>query len=934
TYNSNVNVEDCKNFEYYIVSIYSENYNELVNKLSQIYDKKAVYNLIYSAKLPTLSAVRKIFDSHSSFEFLTKLAYRLKYGKYNATSLNEKHNSENMQRLNMFMIDSQDDIIYLNNMDISFFNLLLKCLRLLKPLCGEFTIFCKGEYTNQYRIIREQFWDIKVIFSKDIDICEHVKKIAFVVLNSEIVINVPVSKECKLTNCTSDIVEIPKITQQDRYGGFSDKKYILTRKTQKPFSNVITGEYGGFVASNNGENFTYFGNSRNDKVTEWRGEAYSKINAESLIITSENKQWQINKYLENGYVEYRQGYIKFVSNCNNLKTECIATILDRGMSKIYSVNITNLSEYQKNIKIDLILKIALGIDREKKNILVSTQNNITEIVNVKNNTKVYIKSIDSDLYSVIDDKFNTHNQTNFDIEANGTKNITIAISKDKELLKNYNKDNITTKYNETFSYFDNLNKVKIKTNNCELDMLFNNWLMYQTVSARLTGKCGYYQVGGAIGFRDQLQDCLSYLYTNPEYVKNHILLSAERQFIEGDILHWWHGYAEGVRTKISDDKLFLPYVVSEYINFTGDKEILKTQVPYLKSESIPANQKDLYKAFEKSDTIESLYSHCIKAFKNALKFGENELLLIGEGDWNDALNNIGNDEKGESVWLSMFFYYTLKCFDKFMASKDRQYFEKYMQKLQLGIENSWNGHWYNRAYTKNGEWLGNEDCVSCKIDLISQAFAVICGGCDKEKSKQALAFTDNLIDKDKRIVKLLSPPFNDKKNYGYISEYPEGVRENGGQYTHSVAWFIKALAKINIDKAVDVLNMINPINMSSYSPNYKNEPFVISADVYTTGEGGWSWYTGSSSWLYKVILNDILGINFEENKIIITPCRARSMQNYSIELKFNKYSAKIQINHNGKYNFMINNIKQNQQNEVYIINTTAEIKEYNVLIEY
>ena len=277
----------------------------------------------------------------------------------------------------------------------------------------------------------------------------------------------------------------------------------------------------------------------------------------------------------------------------------------------------------------------------------------------------------------------------------------------------------------------------------------------QTYSARLCGKCGYYQVGGAIGFRDQLQDCLAYLYTNPEYVKNHILLSAERQFIEGDVLHWWHGYAEGVRTKISDDKLFLPFVVTEYIKFTGDKDILDITVPYLKSEKIPANQRDLYKSFERSSKKETLYMHCLRAFENALKYGENELLMIGEGDWNDALNNIGNDKKGESVWLSMFCYYAINQFSDYFKNEDKEFYSENLLKLKKGIDKAYNGNWYNRAFTKDGEWLGNEDCDSCKIDLISQAFAAICDGCDKEKAAKFVSGF-NSFSKEEIVVILIS----------------------------------------------------------------------------------------------------------------------------------------------------------------------------------
>ncbi len=929
TYNGNVDTSKLDNFEYYQIIMYAESYSELTNKLSQIHDKKAVYNLIYSAKLPTLSAIRKIFDSNSNYDFLTKLAYKLKYGKYNQNNLINKENEEIINQLSAYGITANDNVIYFNTLDSNLFKLLLKCLRILKPLVGEFTVFCNSRLEGIYKVIREQYFDIKVIFEKNNEIADCARKISFIILNSEVIINSNVEKSLKITDITSNHVDIQQFDLQDNYGGFEGKNYILTKPTQKPFSNVISGKYGGFVACNNGENFTFFGNSRNDKVTEWRGEAYSKIDSEMLTIYSENKCWVLNKFAEGGFVKYGQGFIDFVMSYNGFYTNCMSTVVDDGISKVYILNIKNLREYQQTAKFDLTLKLALGVNREKRNIYIDTKENICEMKNVISKQKAYIRILDNDIYSYLDENCNLHTQISADFEQGESKQIYLILSQDKESILSYNKDNIGDKIKVTLDNFDNLNKIKIITENKELDCLFNNWLMYQTYSARLCGKCGYYQVGGAIGFRDQLQDCLAYLYTNPEYVKNHILLSAERQFIEGDVLHWWHGYAEGVRTKISDDKLFLPFVVTEYIKFTGDKDILDITVPYLKSEKIPANQRDLYKSFERGSKKETLYMHCLRAFENALKYGENELLMIGEGDWNDALNNIGNDKKGESVWLSMFCYYAINQFSDYFKNEDKEFYSENLLKLKKGIDKAYNGNWYNRAFTKDGEWLGNEDCDSCKIDLISQAFAAICDGCDKEKAAKSLVFAMTLADKDNNLVKLLAPPFNDKKYYGYISNYPEGVRENGGQYTHSVAWFIKALAKYDMEKAIEILNLINPINISRTSLKYKNEPFVLSGDVYMTGEGGWSWYSGSSSWMYKVILNDILGINFNNNKLIIKPNKL--LNDYKVQLKFDNFSANIKIVISDNDSFIVDNKAINFTDNLYFVDL-ADNQHYEIII--
>lgn len=932
TYNSEKDCSKLDKFEYYQVMIYAESYSELTNKLAAINDRKAVYNLIYSAKLPALSAMRKVLDTKTNFEFFGRLTFKLKYGKYSQEALQNKLSDNVIERLNICGLSAADDIIYLNTLDTNLLRALLKCLRLSAPLTGRFVVFVPAPKDGLFGEILAEFGDVRAVLCDNKDVCYNVRKSAFCVINSEIIIVNDYKKSPEIEAPLSSQITIPEPDIEDRYGAFCGENYILKSQTKKPFSNVICGKYGGFVQTNNGECFTYFGSSRNDKITEWRGEAYGKTDSERILLYCGGKCWQLNKQCEGGTVKYGQGFIDFACSYNGLLTNCLSTIVDDGKSKIYVINVQNNEQYPMSIKVDMALKLALGVDREKRNIYAYTQGNVTAAVNVSTKKCVYIKAFSCDLYSEMDNNCILHNTAALDIEGNGSKKIVIAMSSEKELLVGYDTDILMHKFNQSLHDFAALNNIKIETNMPALDNLFNNWLMYQTYSARLCGRCGYYQVGGAIGFRDQLQDCLAYMYCNKEYARQHIISCAERQFVEGDVLHWWHGYAEGVRTKISDDKLFLPYLTAEYIDFSSDFGLLDEQVSYLHGVAIPQGHNDLYMPFTKSNISESMYSHCVKAMTNALKFGAHGLLLIGEGDWNDALNAIGNDSEGESVWLSMFCYYVIEKFKKYLRGEDKVYFKKMHEKLKVGIDNAWNGSWFNRAYTKNGEWLGSPDSDSCKIDLISQAFSVISGASDEQKAKQALNMANNLVSEEHSLVKLLAPPFNDKKYYGYISNYPEGVRENGGQYTHAVAWYIKALAKIDMAKAMKILNMIIPSNISANSENYKNEPFVMSADVYLTGEGGWSWYTGSSAWMYKVILNDIIGINFEDSALIITPNKV--LGNYKVTINFAEYRAKIDIRNTNESSLTISGKTTKIKDNAYKVRISNDISEYDIVVEY
>ena len=460
------------------------------------------------------------------------------------------------------------------------------------------------------------------------------------------------------------------------------------------------------------------------------------------------------------------------------------------------------------------------------------------------------------------------------------------------------------------------------------NILLNGWLVYQTIASRLYAKTGFYQSGGAYGFRDQLQDSMLTKYMVPEMAREQILRNSRHQFLEGDVEHWWHEETEkGIRTKFSDDLLWLPFVTADYVDFTEDYSVLEEETTYKIGATLGENQNERYDFYGDSDFRESLYKHCINAIEKSLNFGEHGLPKIGAGDWNDGFNNVGIKGKGESVWLGFFMYAVL---DKFIPiceyKNDESHAEKYrqvMDSLRRALNSdAWDSRWYKRAFTDEGKILGSLQNEECKIDSISQSWSIISGAGDNDKKYIAMESLENhLIDRDVGIIKLLDPPFEKSKlEPGYIKSYLPGTRENGGQYTHAAVWTIIAQTMLNLnDKAYENYRMINPIEHArtkDESSKYKVEPYVIAADVYgqgnLAGRGGWTWYTGSSSWMYIAGIKYILGLNIEHGYLKIEPHIPANWDGYIIKYRYG----------NSMYNIKV----INKQNNVKGINERTKIK--------
>ncbi|MEW6401113.1 MAG: glucoamylase family protein [Chloroflexota bacterium] len=453
--------------------------------------------------------------------------------------------------------------------------------------------------------------------------------------------------------------------------------------------------------------------------------------------------------------------------------------------------------------------------------------------------------------------------------------------------------------------------IQIKTPDKAMDLLVNRWLPYQALTCRIWGRTAFYQSGGAFGFRDQLQDVLAFLYTRPEIARGQILNAARHQFEEGDVLHWWHPPGDqGIRSRITDNMLWLPYVTAQYVQVTGDLTILDEEVAFLSAEPLKSGENERYGEFPYV-TTGSLLEHCRRAIAKGTTSGMHGLPLMGHGDWNDGMSNVGALGIGESVWLGWFLFATLMDFARLCdrvpsAAEDADAYRQQAQKLGEALEASaWDGNWYRRAYYDDGKPLGSMDNRDCQIDSISQSWSVISRAGDPERTRIAMdSLYQRLVLKDEELVLLLTPPFDRTiRDPGYIKGYLPGTRENGGQYTHAALWAIWALTDLGDgERAYELFNLINPIHHGD-SPGkverYVAEPYVIAADVYSApahlGHAGWTWYTGSASWMTRLVIEKMLGLQKEGNKLRLKPCIPGTWPEYEIHYRFGKSMYHIRV---------------------------------------
>ncbi|WP_438765713.1 GH36-type glycosyl hydrolase domain-containing protein [Kushneria sp. TE3] len=483
----------------------------------------------------------------------------------------------------------------------------------------------------------------------------------------------------------------------------------------------------------------------------------------------------------------------------------------------------------------------------------------------------------------------------------------------RSLIARYRKADLTVELTAVEDYWRTLHgALQITTPDRAMDVMVNGWLTYQTLACRVVARSAFYQASGAYGFRDQLQDGMALTFAQPELARHHLLRAAGRQFIEGDVQHWWLPHSgQGVRTRIADDRVWLAFATASYVQSAGDPAVLDESVGFLEAPPLVAGAHDDFSQPATAAETAPLFEHCVRALEQALEqFGEHGLPLIGTGDWNDGFNRVGEAGRGESVWLGWMLLRTLALFDPLITPRDPQRAARWRERsetLREALEtHAWDGAWYRRATFDDGEWMGSRESMECRIDSIAQSWAVLSGGADPTRAEQAMAsVSEHLIDEDNGLALLFTPPFNKSaQEPGYIKGYPPGLRENGGQYTHAATWSILAFARLSqADRAHRLFSLINPINHALTDEaveRYRVEPYVIAADVYSepphTGHGGWTWYTGSAGWFYQAGVNGILGIRREGRELIVAPAIPDHWPGYSatVELEGSRVTIRVE----------------------------------------
>lgn len=756
----------------------------------------------------------------------------------------------------------------------------------------------------------------------------------------------------------------------NNFGGFSadGSEYIITtaqaHKTPLPWANVIANPHFGSVITESGLSYTWSENAHEFRLTPWSDDPVGASGGEAIYLRDEETGhfWSPTPQPCSGAMPYVTrhgfGYSVFEHTAGGIHSQLWIYVDLEDSVKFSMLKIRNGSGRTRKLSATGYVEWVLGDLRPKSAMHVVTEIDPASGALFARNAynsefpgRVAFFDVDDISRSVTGDRneFLGRNgslknpdamirarlsnrlgagfdpcgaiQVPFELADGQEKQIIFRmgaghdLEQTRELATRLRKPgSARASFEKVQQYWEQtLGTVQVKTPEPALDVLANGWLIYQTLACRIWARSGFYQSGGAFGFRDQLQDVMALVHAEPALAREHLLRCTEHQYPEGDVQHWWHPPAgRGVRTRCSDDYLWLPLATCRYVLSTGDASVLDETRHFLSGRLLNADEESYYDLPGRSEETATLYDHCVRAIQHGLRFGTHGLPLMGSGDWNDGMNLVGIHGKGESVWLAFFMIEVLSSFADLATMKNDNIFSETCRievaKLRQNIEaHAWDGEWYRRAYFDDGSPLGSQINPECTIDSISQSWSVLSGMHDPEHSRIAMNSLDKyLVRRNTGLIQLLDPPFDKADMHpGYIKGYVPGVRENGGQYTHAAIWATMAFAKMgDSKKAWELLSLINPVNHALDADGvatYKTEPYVMAADVYGqaphTGRGGWTWYTGSASWMYRLMLESLLGLKREGNTLGFSPCIPEDWTAYSMSYRFGSSTYKIGFTH-------------------------------------
>jgi cyclic beta-1,2-glucan synthetase len=751
---------------------------------------------------------------------------------------------------------------------------------------------------------------------------------------------------------------VPPLELFNGIGGFATegREYVTVLKerewTPAPWSNVIANPEFGFLVSADGIGSTYSINAQQNQLTPWSNDPVSNAPAEVVYIRDQDSGdlWSatplpIREAGSAFVVSHGFGYTRFQYASRGIALELLQFVPLADPVKVARLKIANRSDTVRNLSITHYLEWVLGSQRARTAPFIITEiDRDTSALLARNPwsidfpARVAFMDMAGRQQAACGDRaefLGRHGslaepaallkpdplsnragagydpcgalQTGVRLEPGEETEIVLLLGQEASrsealrLIARYRAADLDASFKEVAEFWEQtLGTIQVKTPDRSMDVLLNGWLLYQTLACRVWARTGFYQSSGAWGYRDQLQDVMALCVARPLIAREHILRAAARQFRAGDVQHWWLPVTnQGIKTRVSDDRVWLPYVVAHYLEVTEDFAVLDEPVAFLEGGPLAAGQQELFGAPQPA-AAEPLYAHCTLALDSSLAIGSHGLPLFGTGDWNDGMNRVGAGGRGESVWLAWFLHATLMRFapvaERRGDADKAALWRKHAFALQQAIEReAWDGDWYRRGYFDDGTPLGSVSSDECRIDSVAQSWAVISGGAPPARAARAMsAVNAQLVSRSEGLVQLFTPPFDrSPHDPGYIKAYPPGLRENGGQYTHAAMWCTLAFALLGDgDRAGELFSLINPVNHSSTRAaihRYKVEPYVVCADVYSApahiGRGGWTWYTGSAGWMYRTAIEGILGITLRGAVLRVNPCIPRNWPSFEVTYK-------------------------------------------------